>query len=324
MIVLVILLFLAILIIGHELGHFLVARKFNVRVDEFGFGLPPRVASRQKGETRFSLNLLPLGGFVKIHGQERGEGELEEPERAFINQLPSRRAAILIAGVVANLLIGWMAFSLVFSMGAPSKVFISGIIPGSVAEQAGLQAGDEIKGFGSSEEFSSFLRSHRGETITVNDKSITVPEEGIIGVRIDTFEIKKEKPIQAVIKGLNATAGITVAVIKTIPRLVAEAFREGTQALQQVAGPVGIFNLLKNADGAVFLIYLLGAISVNLAVFNLLPIPALDGGHLLFLGIEKVIGRPVSRKAQMAANAVGFTLLILLIIVVTFKDIGRL
>src|SRR3990167_1254946 len=130
MLIATIVIFLAVLIISHELGHFFAAKKFGVRVDEFGFGLPPRAASRKVGETRFSLNLLPLGGFVKIHGQGRYEGEIDEPHRAFINQKISRRAIILVSGVVANLAIGWMALSLVFSLGAPSKLFITEVIPG--------------------------------------------------------------------------------------------------------------------------------------------------------------------------------------------------
>lgn len=324
MLFLTILIFLAILIIGHELGHFLAAKKFGVRVDEFGFGLPPRLASSQKGETRFSLNLLPLGGFVKIHGQTREEGEMKEPERAFVNQPPYRRALILIAGVLANLLIGWAALTLVFAIGTSPKVFISEVIGGSAAERAGLQPAEELKGFKSAEEFVNFVQSHRGQRVTVNDKNIDVPEGGVIGVKIDTFEIPKENPFQAVIKGLDATAGITLGIVETIPRLVLDAFREGAGALKQVAGPVGIFHLIEQARGTVFLLYLLGIISINLAIFNLLPIPALDGGHLLFLAIEKIIGRPISERAQMVANAVGFALLILLIIMVTFKDIQRL
>ena len=324
MTLLTVLVFLAILIIGHELGHFLVAKRFGVRVDEFGFGLPPRIASRKTGETRFSLNLLPLGGFVKIHGQEREEGEVEEPHRAFVNQPPHRRALILIAGVSANLLIGWIALSLVFAIGSPPKVFISEVIPGSAAEAAGLQFSDELKGFASTEEFVNFVQSHRGEAVTINDKSVTVPKEGVIGVRIDTFQIQKEDPFQAVVKGLKATAGFTIGVIKAVANIVIGALEGDASGLKQAAGPVGIFNIIKNAEGAVFLIYLLGVISINLAIFNLLPIPALDGGHLLLLGIEKITGRPVSRRTTAISNAVGWTLLILLMIVITFRDIMRL
>lgn len=319
-----ILIFLAVLIISHELGHFFAAKRFGVRVDEFGFGIPPRIASRKVGETRFSLNILPFGGFVKIHGQQREDGEIEEPHRAFFNQPPHRRALILIAGVTANLLIGWIALSLVFAMGAPPKVFVSGVIPGSAAETAGLKAGDELKGFGSSEEFVGFVQSHRSETVLVNDKSITVPEEGIIGVRIDTFKIEKESPLQAVIKGLDATLGITLGVIKAIVNIIGGAFQGDTSGLKQAAGPVGIFNIIKNAEGVVFLIYLLGVISINLAIFNLLPIPALDGGHLLLLGIEKAIRRPIARRTETIANAIGWMLLILLMVVVTFRDIMNL
>jgi len=324
MTVLIILIFLAVLIISHELGHFWSAKKFGVRVDEFGFGLPPRVASRQVGETRYSLNLLPLGGFVKIHGQQREEGEIKEPHRAFVNQPISRRAIILVSGVAANFLIGWIALSLVFAMGAPSKVFISGVIPGSAAEAAGLKINESIKGFSSSEEFINFVRTHRGEAITVNGKSVNVPEEGIIGVKIENFNIPKQDPFQSVIKGFEAAVGVAVGVVKAATHIIVGAFSGGGDGLKQVAGPVGIFSIIKQADGAALLIYLLGVISLNLAVFNLLPVPALDGGHLLFLGIEKITGRPIPRRTETIANTIGFALLILLIIMVTFKDISKL
>ncbi len=324
MTVFIILIFLAILIISHELGHFWSAKKFGVRVDEFGFGLPPRVASRKIGETRYSLNLLPLGGFVKIHGQQREENKLDEPDRAFVNQPISHRAIILVSGVTANFIIGWMALSLVFSMGAPSKVFISKVIPGSAAEHAGLKTNESIKGFNSSEEFINFVRANRGQSITVNGKSVSVPEEGIIGVGIENFNIPKQSPFQSIVKGFEATVKITIGVVKAATRIVIGAFSGGGDGLKQVAGPVGIFSIIKQADGAALLIYLLGVISLNLAVFNLLPVPALDGGHLLFLGIEKITGRPIPRRAETIANSIGFALLILLIVMVTFRDITKL
>ena len=324
MFVLTIVIFLAILIIGHELGHFLTARKFGVRIDEFGFGLPPRIASRKKGETRFSLNLLPLGGFVKIHGQHREEGGIEDPERAFVNQPASRRAVILISGVLANLLIGWAALSLVFFLGTPAKLFITEVLPESAAAEAGLKANEAVEGYSSPEEFKEFIESHRGQSVTINDRVILVPQAGAIGVVLSPFSIPKQGPFASVIRGLEATASIAVGVVKAVFQVVSQSLQGDPAGLNQVAGPVGIFNIIKQADGAAFLIYLLGAISINLAIFNLLPVPALDGGHLLFLGVEKIIGRPLPRRAETAANAIGFALLILLIIVVTFKDIGRL
>lgn len=324
MLALTILIFLTILILGHELGHFLVAKRFGVRVDEFGFGLPPRIASRQKGETKYSLNLLPLGGFVRIYGQHREEDELQEPHRAFINQPIWRRAIILIAGVTANFMIGWIALSLVFSMGAPSKVFITEVIPGSAAEAAGLKPNESIRGFNSPEEFVNFIRTHKNQSVTINDRVVNVPGEGVIGVRIESFGIPKEDPLESIIKGFEATVGVTVGILKAASHIVVAAISGERDGLNQLAGPVGIFSIIKEAEGAAFLIYLLGIISLNLAVFNLLPVPALDGGHLLFLGIEKLIGRPIPRRAESLANGIGFALLILLIIVVTFKDIAKL
>ena len=325
MLTLTIVIFLAILIIGHELGHFLTAKKFGVRVDEFGFGLPPRIASRKAGETRYSLNLLPIGGFVKIHGQHREENKpLEEPHRAFFNQPAHRRAIILISGVAANFIIGWLALSFVFSMGAPSKLFVVEVLPGSVAEEVGFKPNEIIRGFSTPEEFTNFIQAHREETVTINGKTIIVPEEGIIGVRINAFSVPKENPLQSLLKGFDAAIGIAVGVVKAASQIIVSAFIGDTSGLKQLTGPVGIFNIIKEAEGLVFLIYLLGAISINLAVFNLLPVPALDGGHLLFLGIEKIIRRPIPQRVEVLANAAGFTLLLLLILLVTFRDIMKL
>lgn len=321
---LIILIFLAILIISHEFGHFWSAKKFGVRVDEFGFGLPPMIASRRIGETRYSLNLFPLGGFVKIHGQQREGDEIEEPSRAFVNQPISRRAIILASGVTANFIIGWMALSLVFSLGVPSKVFISQVLPGGAAEAAGLKVNESLEGFSSSEEFVNFVQANRGRSITVNGKNVSVPEEGIIGVGIENFNIPKQNPFQSLVRGFEATVEVVVGVVRAAASMIVGVFSGDGGGLKQVAGPVGIFSIIKEADGLALLIYLLGVISLNLAVFNLLPVPALDGGHLLFLGIEKIIGRPIPRRAETIANTVGFALLILLIIMVTFRDIAKL
>ena len=177
----IIIAFLAVLILGHELGHFLAAKAFKVRVDEFGFGFPPRIFSRQKGETKYSFNLLPFGGFVRLHG-EHWEENPKGKERSFVHQAGFKRAIILIAGVFANFLIGWLALSAVFYFGVPNKVIIEEILVGSPAEIAGLKAGEAIEGYGSVDEFLNFVDARGSEPIMVNGKMVTprmdTPDEG--------------------------------------------------------------------------------------------------------------------------------------------------
>ncbi len=324
--------FLVILIVGHELGHFFAAKAFKLRVDEFGVGFPPRIFSRKRGETIYSLNLLPFGGFVKIHGEGGSEdSDKDEPERGFASQPIWKRMIIIVAGVFMNFLIGWVAFSIVFSMGMPAGLHIEKVMPGSPAEQAGLNVGELIYGFSTAEEFTSFIGQNIGEEIIINDKTIVPrvdpPEnEGAIGVVLFESGFPKSGIFQSIALGFESAVSITIRITVAFAGIIAGVFVGDFTVAGEVAGPVGIFNILGQASelGIASLIQFLGIISLNLVIINMIPFPALDGGKFLFLLIEKATGRPLSRKFELVANALGIAMLLLIMVAVTIRDIARL
>lgn len=334
-------LFLSFLIVIHELGHFLAARFFNLRVDEFGIGFPPRIFSRKKKETRYSLNLLPLGGFVKIHGESGpGDEKPEEPERSFYHQRASKRAVIIAAGVVMNFLAGWLVLSIVFSLGLPKAILVTEVSADSPAAIAQIKEGDVIVGeYESLESFIGFVNENKGRELTLTFlrdggeftetlvPRISPPEgEGALGVGLVEVGAERQGILKSFIEGGKAAVAITGEIFSVLFRLVSGAVVGDFEPFSSVAGPVGIFAVLGHAGklGGVYFLQLLGLISLNLAVLNIMPFPALDGGRLLFIGIEKIKGSPVNRKIENWVNAVGFSLLILLLILITIRDIARI
>ncbi len=329
------LIFLSILIVGHELGHFLAARAFRVRVEEFGIGFPPKLFAKRIGETNYSLNILPFGGFVRIYGEHRQHlEEIKDIGRSFVHQPIFKRAIIMAAGVVANFLIGWLAFSVVFfSLGTPEKIIIGEVIPNSPAAAAGLQAGEEISGYRSANEFLADLNLKFSENkpISINNKLVTPRSDptgsnGQIGIKIQEIRSHQHNPFQSLVSGLQTTFIFTGLLVKAFGNILTGVITGNFTFLNQVAGPVGIFSILGEVKnlGAIYLVELLGFISINLMIVNLIPFPALDGGRLLLLLFEKIISRPINYKIEMAINAVGIALLLLLMLVVTYRDIMRL
>lgn len=320
--------FIAILILSHELGHFLAAKLFRLRVDEFAFGFPPRLISKKVGETRYSLNAIPFGGFVKIHGENPlEEGHRTDDARSYSNQPAWKRSVILVAGIVMNFLIGWLAFSFIFMSGIPHKLYVSDVRPGSPAAEAGIAPGDEIPGFYDVQTFIQFIDENQGEPVLVAGKTV-VPRvnppanEGRLGIALADAYVAPEGFFTALGQGFTRAVQTFWEIILGLGSILAKAF-SGGGALESVSGPVGIFKLFgaTTAMGFIYLIQLLAVLSLNLAVFNLLPIPALDGGRLFFILIEKVIGRKLNATHEGIANLVGFALLILLAITVTINDV---
>ncbi len=322
-------LFLVILVVGHEFGHFFAAKLFGLRVDEFGFGFPPRILSRKKGETRYSLNLLPFGGFVKIHGEHSEPGETpEDPKRSFNNQSAFRRGTIILAGAIMNFIIGWIALSLVFAVGIPNRVVIERVADGSPAILAGLASGETIYGFDSAEDFVKHINENVGKEISVNDKLIIPREnppagEGALGVVVTDVGIEKQNILRSAWSGLTGALMTTFLIAQSFFGFIGGIFTGNFDVVEGVTGPVGIFNMLGDVSALGFtsLVQFLGLISLNLVVINLIPFPALDGGRFLSVVIEKLIGRRLNHKVEIVANAVGLSLLLLLMVVVTIKDI---
>jgi len=347
--ILVFLLVLSILIIVHELGHFIVARKFGVLVEEFGFGLPPRIIGKKIGETLYSLNLLPFGGFVKLHGEDSNE-RLKHPKRAFSKKSKKARFAIVVAGVIMNFLLAIVSFGIVYSFsGIPrdiKDVKVVEVVAGSPAQVAGLIVGDIIKKVDKNDvskvvEFVGLVEQSKGEkvklTIERNSSEIKLnitprvdpPEgEGPLGVVITNTEIYFPKvylrPLWGVYYGFKDAVfwggNIVVSLLQIIKGLFAG------NVPRDIAGPVGIFAITSKAAqyGVLAVINFVGIMSVNLAILNILPFPALDGGRLLFIGIEKAIGRKVLPKLESAVHMIGMIILLFLLLAITVHDVRRL
>lgn len=344
---------LSLLILAHELGHFAAAKLFGVRVEEFGFGFPPRLISGVRGETRYSFNALPFGGFVRIFGEDAPPPP-DDPDaaRALVGKPLGVRAVVLGGGILMNLVAGWLLLSAVFMIGSPSHLGISEVVPGSPAERAGLAAGDliaraelqatgeiladpiPIDSFVALVERASaagapltltVLRDGDEFTATLTGRVAPPEGEGALGVALFDTGIPRTGFWESMGKGAAATVAIFKMIIGGFAELIAGLFT-GSDALRMVTGPVGIVTIAAEsvAFGVAPFLNLMAIISLHLAFLNFLPFPALDGGRLAFLAIEGLKGSPVSRKVEQATHAVGFALLLILMVLVTVRDIGRL
>ncbi|TSA44033.1 PDZ domain-containing protein [bacterium] len=361
------------LIVVHEFGHFVAAKLSGMRVDEFGLGYPPRALLLGKvGETEYTLNWLPFGGFVKIYGEDglehsenvrptaREAGRLGE---AFSQKNRLVQAIVLAAGVSMNLLFAYVLITGALVSGTPralapeeiatasnTELAVASVLPSSPAARAGLLAGDSILSAKDTagewravdpKSFSIFVSASNGDEITLavkrsgNEQTITAfPEAGIIssdpsryalGVEVATIGIVPLSFGAAIIEGARLTWGATVLTAQGLWHFFYGIFTLSAD-LSQVAGPVGIAGAVDSASSQGWgdLFSIMAIISINLALINLIPIPALDGGRLLFVIIESVIRRPIKPSVSQAMNAIGFVFLILLMLVVTVHDIFRI
>ena len=342
--IVIIIIFLSILIIIHELGHFFTAKKFGLWVEEFGFGLPPKIWSKKKGETVYSINALPFGGFVKIYGEDREDEEESDKRQATsdkarsFSSLPAwKRAVILVAGVVMNFILGWILVSIVFAIGIPQAVFITDVKANSPAAESGILANDKILDFKTTKDFISFIDQNRDKEISLKieraGKEIEIKAaprknppvgEGALGVALIDAGQPKMGVFQAIWEGLKSSVEIFSMIYVAIFNLLKAAIL-GKGSLAGLTGPVGIVKITGEVSklGIIYLFQLLALISLNLAAINIFPFPALDGGRILFLIIEKIKGSPLPQKFERYANALGLALLLFLMLVITIKDIAR-
>lgn len=348
--ILLFILILGVLVLVHEWGHFIVARYAGLTVEEFGFGFPPRIFKWKSGETVYSFNLLPLGGFVKILGENGDESEINN-SKSFSSKSAKVRGLVTVAGVVMNFLLGALFLIIGFYVGLPQvlnntneeiakniQIQIVAIGHDSPAEKAGLKLGDAVKNFSEISDLQIFINENKGKEISFEinrgKESIDIkltprinpPEsEGAIGVALVKTGIISYPWYQAIWLGLKSAFIAVWEIVKGFSGLIKNLLVAG-EIPKEVSGPVGIAVLTKQAAnlGFVYLLQLVALISLNLAVLNLIPFPALDGGRLLFLGIEKIKGSKVNPKVENAIHGVGLALLLLLAVLITYRDILKL
>lgn len=327
------------LIIGHELGHFLAARISGIKVEEFGIGYPPRLLSLfEAAGTKFSINWIPLGGFVRI------AGETDPDVENGLAVAPKRiRAFVLLAGPIANVLLAIVAFTFAFRFAAPdtSRVLITGVVEGTPADRAGILPGDlvlkvedeEVDGF---ESMVSAVSERVGNEISVTlnreDEILTVSlvprtsyptNQGPMGVSLGN-------PTKEISWGEAFTIGIESMVFQFeqiihLPARLIQGEIEPEEA--RVSGLKGMYDMLawagdidRNAQRPFVTLNLVGVISLGLAIANLLPFPALDGGRLIFVLIELLIGKRISPRYEGLAHTIGFAVLLVILIYVNFLD----
>lgn len=326
------------MIIVHELGHFWSAKKFNAYVEEFGFGLPPRIFGKKKGETIYSVNLLPIGGFVKIRGENREDEKDDLPkERYFYNLDIWKRAVVLTAGVAMNFVFGWFLLTIVFLSGTPDALFIAEVAEDSPAFEAGIMTNDRVVDFNTAEEFIAFVNLNKGQEISLNIERegenlvinvmprLAPPEnQGALGVALVEGGADRQGFFTSIWESLKVSAEIFSMIFVGLFKLIKLAIL-GQEPLAGVGGPIAIVKLTSQVSslGFIYLLQFMALISINLAAINIFPFPALDGGRLLFLMIEKIKGSPLPKRFENYANAVGMGLLLLLMVLLTVKDIGR-
>ncbi len=342
---------IGLLVFVHEAGHFFMARWMGVKVEEFAFGFPPTIWSKEKNGTKYKINALPLGGYVKMLGED---DEVKDP-RAFNNQKARRRLLIVVAGVVMNFILAYLLFVVGYMVGMTpvaldpntlqgnktNQVLVASVVDGSPAQKIGISTGDMINGFKSAEEFSEYTNSHRGQSVTINYYHKGANIETKVDLQGDT-----DKPALGVALGgsgtmvklgffasLKAAAQevwyIVVLIVKLIGGFIGTLVSHGkiSEEAKQVSGPVGIYTFTGQAIqlGWVYVLQLIAIISVNLGLINILPFPALDGGRAVLIFLEGVVRKKVMRReVEAAIHMVGFVLLISLILLVTYREVAQI
>ena len=326
-----------IVILIHELGHFITAKLSGIKVNEFSIGMGPKVFSKTKGETAYSIRALPIGGFVAMEGED----EESECDNAF-NKVPvQNRIAVVVAGACMNIILGFsVLLFLVSQQDAITSRTVSKFYDNAKTEQTGLMVGDEIiavngrRCFIADDIIYEFARTQDGSAdftvirdnkkVELNDVTFntTTDKDGNKQIKIDFAVLPIEKTFFTVVSEAAAwTASLARLVFLSLIDLLT-----GHVAMNQISGPVGIVSVISEASslGLQPLLMILALITINLGVFNLLPFPALDGGRLVFLLIELVRGKPINQKYEIWVNTAGIIILFTFMAVVTFSDVTKL
>jgi len=350
--ILVFLVVLSILVIVHEFGHYIVAKKNGIWVEEFGFGLPPRVFGKKIGETIYSINLFPFGGFVRLHGEMTEDG-VTKLKKAFLNKSLWVKTAVICAGVIMNFLLAIIAFGLIYShYGIPREkgyVEIIGIVPDSPSANTSITVGQKLFSIDGKEvktrqevtEVSGKGGKHTllvGEVgsenkdlkkVTVNTKYDEADKKWYMGLVLRSDEMYFPPVWQAPFYGVYYGTKDSFMWVSNVWNGLTGIAQDASvgKVSKDVSGPVGILAIIDRIlkTGNIWdLINLVGIISINLAVLNILPFPALDGGRLLFIIIEAIFGKKIAPKFESIIHGVGMVILLLAMLAITFKDIRGL
>ncbi len=337
---------LCVLIFVHELGHFLVAKKLGVGVEKFSLGFGPKIFGKKMGETEYLISAVPLGGYVKLTGEDPDE-ECEDREHSFTEASVWRRLAIVSAGPFFNLLFAVLIFTLVYMLGVPSLSSVVGKVRiESPAIKAGLKANDKIVAIDGKEitlwdELREIVHNSPNKELVLkverNSQELEIkvtPESqqtknlfgepitvGLIGIEPTSNLItEKYDPITSVYKGFQKTWEITYLTIISIKKLIQRVI-----PADNIGGPIFILKMAGDQAkvGLLSLAFFIALLSINLGILNLLPIPILDGGHILFFLIEALIGKPIAAKKREVAQQVGIAMLISLMVFAFYNDIMR-
>ncbi len=346
---------LGVLVFAHEFGHFIAAKRAGVRVDEFGFGFPPRVWGKQVGETLYSINLIPLGGFVRVWGED---GDGNDDPRSFVQKPFFVRQGILLAGVAMNFVLAIFLFSLIYVIGVPSsvsddaaipdaRVFISGVAPGSPAEEAGLRTNDMITSISvrgaeyavtKVTETQQVIAGHAGMTLGMEilrgkerthievTPRVSPPEgEGPLGVQLLRAGTVMYPWYEAPWRGFWTATSMSITLVEGTAAIFGQLFTTGTLH-EGVGGPLAIFYFTGQASALGFanLLSFMAIISLNLMILNALPIPALDGGRAFIALLERLRNKNFSQRALVLVNGTAFVLLLAFATMVTIlRDLPR-
>jgi regulator of sigma E protease len=339
-----------LLILFHELGHFLVAKYLGIGVERFSIGFGPKIASFRRGETEYMLSAIPLGGYVKLLGDDPRGADGDHP-RAFLNKPIWQRIAVVAAGPLANFALAIVIFAGIHWVGVPTPQVselpeVGEVVADSPAQQAGLQKGDRIlevdgKAVSKWEDLVQVIHRHintplklqvqrdtQAFEVTVTPKAGKVikdleeVEVGLIGVapHVD-FTVVRYSPPVALWKGAEKTWELSVLTVVSLVKMV-----QGKISPRHLAGPVGIFQMAGQQAkvGLLPLISLVAVLSISLGILNLFPIPVLDGGHILFFAVEGLWGQPISPRKQEIATQVGLFVLVALMLTAFYNDLLRI
>ena len=350
---------LVIVVIGHEFGHFIVAKWNGVKVEEFGFGLPPKIwgFKPKNSETEYNINALPIGGYVKLLGEE---GDNRDNPRSFASKKPWQRISILSAGVIMNIIIAVIAFTIVGMLGSQVGIddseinsdkytnittLIATVAKDSPAEKADLRFGDEIQSIAgikiaNQDEVINIIKDNTGKSVDIvikrGEQTLTKtleprenpPEgQGAIGISTQFTGIQKLSLFESFKLSFIRIYVIISTTLYILGQMIMSLFTQAPlPAEADVTGPVGLVRVVGDIRdlGLTYIITFVGLISTSLALFNILPIPALDGGRIVFVIIEWIKGSPVSQALENKFHVAGYSILMLLTLLVTVRDIIKL